>query len=64
VLSFRIRISVDIPFTLTITVNLHYYVSTACLNVLYSILIMLLDNSDHLYRIEQGCFVLKVIEGV
>lgn len=62
VLSFRITIA--IATTVTITVNLDYYVSTASLNVLYSILIMLFDNSGHLHRIEKGCFVLQVIQGV
>lgn len=56
VLSFRFTTAIAI--TVATTVNLDYYVSTASLNVLYSILIMLSDNSDHLHRIEQGCFVL------
>jgi hypothetical protein len=56
VLSFRFTIAIAI--TVTTTVNLDYYVSAASLNVLYSILIMLLDNSDHLHRIGQGCFIL------
>jgi hypothetical protein len=48
VLSFCITIAIAI----TVTVNLDYYVSTASLNVLYSILIMPFDNSYHLHRIE------------
>ena len=56
VLSFRITIAIAI--TVTITVILYYYVSMASLNVLYSTLIMLFDNNDHLHRIEEGCFVL------
>lgn len=50
VLSFCITIAIAV--TVTTTVSLDCYVSTASLNVLYSILIMLFDNSDYLHRIE------------